>query len=334
MSPTIRSVASSQGTDGPGSKLRPGEDDVMRSTRLCSTWIVAGALGASMVATAGPASATYPGSTDGRLASFRFEDGNGDIYSVMPDGQGAHRLTTDPSFDACPSYSPDGKWIAFCSDRGPGDGFEIWTMRHNGTRQTRVTHLGGYATFPDFSPDGSRIAFEAGRIPGGPEASDIYTIGTDGTGLQRLTDHPDWELNPVWSPDGSQIAYGRETAHAGPQLFLMDADGSNQRQITALPAGAFEPDWSPDGNKLAFESDWRIHVLDLTTGVVTAVGDVVGFGAVWSPTGDRIAFVHFPDGDPDKPRQVATMATDGTDLQGVAPTRGVPTWQARGDRTG
>src|SRR3989442_1520091 len=101
--------------------------------------------------------ATYPGTNDGRLAFGMIVGGNADIYSVLPNGNDLRQLTTDSSFDACASYSPDGKEIAFCSTRSGVS--EIWKMKQNGTQQEQVTHLGGNVTFPDFSPDGSRIAF-------------------------------------------------------------------------------------------------------------------------------------------------------------------------------
>src|SRR5260370_40989246 len=89
--------------------------------------------------------------------------GNVDVYSVLPNGNDLRRLTTDASFDACASYSPAGKEIAFCSTRSGVS--EIWKMKQNGTQQEQVTNLGGNVTFPDFSPDGSRIAF-GGRAGG------------------------------------------------------------------------------------------------------------------------------------------------------------------------
>src|SRR5260370_36155369 len=61
--------------------------------------------------------ASYPGTNDGRLAFGMIVGGNADIYSVLPNGNDLRRLTTDSSFDACASYSPDGKDIAFCSTR-------------------------------------------------------------------------------------------------------------------------------------------------------------------------------------------------------------------------
>ena len=72
--------------------------------------------------------------------------GNGNLYSVLPNGRWLRRLTDDPFNDLCPAYSPDGRQIAFCSDRTGA--FEIWAMNRDGSEQHPVTSLGGYAVFP------------------------------------------------------------------------------------------------------------------------------------------------------------------------------------------
>ena len=101
------------------------------------------------------AQASYPGH-NGRLAFGMVLDGNPEIVTVNSDGHALHRLTNNPAFDACAAYSPDGKSIAFCSDRTGA--FEIWMMKQNGTKQRQVTFTGGFCLFPDVSPDGTRIS--------------------------------------------------------------------------------------------------------------------------------------------------------------------------------
>ena len=95
---------------------------------------------AAFLSVTGPAQlalATYPGTGNGRLAfGMQRADGNIEIFSVRPNGHGLRQLTDVPGFNACAAYSPDGKEIAFCSNRTGA--FEIWTMRANGKRQKRL----------------------------------------------------------------------------------------------------------------------------------------------------------------------------------------------------
>lgn len=92
------------------------------------------------VATAVPAQASYPG-RNGRIA---FADNVGqaaptirEIYTVRPDGTGRRQLTHDGLFTACPAYSPDGRWIAYCRGTviAPNRQMEIWIMASDGRHQ-------------------------------------------------------------------------------------------------------------------------------------------------------------------------------------------------------
>ena len=89
------------------------------------------------------------------------------IFSILPNGKGQKQLTKGPGFHLCPSFSADGRTIAYCSN--VSGAWEIWTMRANGSKQRQLTHLNGFATFPDFSPDGKTIVF------GGTEGADSST---------------------------------------------------------------------------------------------------------------------------------------------------------------
>src|SRR5207249_7417929 len=165
-----------------GSSTTGGGNQMNRT--VVTTALAAAIAVVALAAASGPARATYPGATNGRIAFGIRINGNTDVYSVHPDGQDLRRLTTDPGFDACAAYSADGRRIAYCSGQGGGP-VQVWTMKQNGTDKQQVTHMSGVAIFPDYSPDGSEIVFAA--QPAGATARNIYVIGSDGSGLTELT---------------------------------------------------------------------------------------------------------------------------------------------------
>ena len=155
-----------------------------------------------------PGRATYEGN-NGRIAFGAFAANDrrqADIWSTRPGEDDLHQLTDAPGRDICPAYSPDGKHIAFCSDRTGA--FEIWVMDANGKHERQVTALGTSSTFPDFSPDGGLLAFSS--EPAGGGNTDLWIVPTDGGAPTQVTDTPDaLEEYPAWSPDGTTILFVR-----------------------------------------------------------------------------------------------------------------------------
>lgn len=114
------------------------------------------------------------------------------------DADGSHqtRLTTDQHNDAEPSFSPDGKRIAFWSNRD-GNG-EVYIMNADGTGQMNLTHNAALDFEPQFSPDTDEIVFRSDR-DGNPE---IYVMRADGSNLRRLSLRP--ILRSIARPTGDK----------------------------------------------------------------------------------------------------------------------------------
>jgi Tol biopolymer transport system component len=311
------------------------------------------------VAAMSTASAAYPGA-NGRLAFGVLGPSGVAIVTVRPDGLGLRTLTSGVKFHGCAAYSPNGTWIAYCSNAGGK--LEIWAMRQNGTDQHPVTNLGGRATFPDYSPDGRRIAF-GGPEPGDP-ASEVYVVdAATGGSLERLTSctgHAAGCFNalPAWSPDGTKIAYihgdGRDALGNGinEQVWVMNADGSGAHPLTAGAAPKDQlPDWSPDGTKLAYASGvlgsggiWVMNadgsgqhqLTGCTSGAPAPCAGGDDFGPTWSPDGHEIAFARdFAAVGGDRP--IVVMNSDGSDQHRITASGVVayaPAWQPRIDEGG
>ena len=102
-----------------------------------------------------------------------------DIAVVNANGSGRTRITSGAAWDEEPAWSPDGKWIAFASDRNGN--FDIYAVRPDGTGLRQLTASTCEDTEPSWSPDGSRIVFTS-RRGGFPH---LWTMNANGTGERR-----------------------------------------------------------------------------------------------------------------------------------------------------
>ncbi|MBY0502272.1 MAG: serine/threonine-protein kinase [Bryobacteraceae bacterium] len=163
------------------------------------------------------------------------------------------RLTSEPTYDTTPAISPDGKWMAYASDRGGGDNLDIWLRQigpEGATSTVRLTNHPADEREPSFSPDGSRLVFRSEREGGG-----IYTIPTLG-GDERLV--APRGRRPVFSPDGNRVAYwagriGQASTRAGwSRIFVTDLTGGNPQAVVPSFLTALYPIFTPDGQHLLF----------------------------------------------------------------------------------
>ena len=104
-------------------------------------------------------------------------NGIADVYSIRADGSAERRLTVSPGFDGDPAWSPNGKRIAFTSERDGGDR-EVYVMNADGTDQVRLTTSAGFDENPAWSQDGSRIAFVSERIAKGQRR--LFSVSASG----------------------------------------------------------------------------------------------------------------------------------------------------------
>lgn len=218
-------------------------------------------------------------SRDGKKIAFASNRaGKFEIWVMDADGGGQKQLTHAPEdavgrarwVNAVPSWSPDGREIAFGSARSGT--MEIWAMGADGDSPLQLTHAptGKSSNAPNWSPDGRKIAFASDRSG----TVQIYTMDPDGGNVVQLTqsiapDFPDANV-PVWSPDSRQIAFWSGVEHRTGQVWVMNTDGSDRRQLTKARGNSDNPAWSPDGSRIIFETGRS--GIDVETWIMNADG--------------------------------------------------------------
>ncbi len=236
------------------------------------------------------------------------------VVTVNASNGAAKDLTDGTANDADPTWSPDGRRIAFTSDRdGPRN---VYVMNADGTKVEQLTKEKGACALPIWSPDGKRLAFVSAS--GGVEH--VCVIDADGGNLKALTKGPFACRQPAWAPDGKRLTYSQY----GPGLYdtvTVNADGSGAKSLTS-GGGGLDAAWSPDGKRIAFTSvrngtragGFRLYVMDADGQNVAQYSTTENTNGnvypAWSPDGKKIAFSDLVGGV----LQVCVCDADGKNL--------------------
>ena len=244
-------------------------------------------------------------SPDGLTLAF---DLLGDIYTMPLSGGTPKRIADGLPFETQPRFSPDGKRIAFTSDRGGGD--NIWIMNADGSDKRQMSKEDfRLLNQPSWSPDGRFIAakkhFTTGRSLGTGEVWLYHVSGGGGVVLvKKPNEQHQKELGePIFAPDGKHIYYTRNVT-AGPIFeYAQDSNGEvfdieryeidtgKTESVVTGAGGSVRPTPSPDGKKIAFvrreRTQSKLYVKDFSTGEERKIYDALDQDVqeTWAVTG-------------------------------------------------
>jgi len=220
-------------------------------------------------------------------------DGNWEVYIMGPDGENPLNLSNNPADDFNPAISPDGKRIAFVSNRESeqGGGQTIYVMNADGSGLRQVTFQGG-SDSPDWSHDGAMIVYS--------NNGDIYfTDAKDGSNPKQVTFTDIEDKEPKWSPDSSKLAWlSGQDGHYN--VLVSSPDESDVHPVTDN-GSINHVAWTTDGRIYVDSWGWKDKEEFCHNCVVTQDGadieDAGGKGEVrrflpfWNGQGDRVELV-------------------------------------------
>ncbi len=212
-------------------------------------------------------------SPDGSQLAF---DWVGDIWVVSTSGGTAKSLTHHSGKDTHPKFSPDGREIAFVSDR---DGTtQVYVMPADGGTPTRLTyHTAGYG-LEGWTPDGKKLIVRANRDHYWRHGERFMLIGREGRTAEELV-FDDYGAQGNLSPDGRKMLFTRESTQwwrkgyhgsQASQIWQYDLDGKNFTKVYTTDRGATWPQWKPDGSGCYMASakngNFNLHEYDIASG--------------------------------------------------------------------
>jgi len=210
-----------------------------------------------------------------------------DPASGRPTGEPEPLVVTTRE-DSRGAWSPDGREVAFNSDRAGDMNIWVYALADGTTRQ--VTHGPGGDYQPHWSPDGRRLAFFSARSGN----ADVWLVDVASGELTQLTTSPWLDINPSFSPDGRRVAF-QSDREGRMEVWVMSADGTDQHQLTDVGASGHFLPWSRDGaavyTRAVGSGEFAPVRVNVADGQVTPVPVKGGAHMSFSPDGSRVADV-------------------------------------------
>ncbi len=211
--------------------------------------------------------ARYPAlSPDGKEIAFSYM---GDLWLVSSEGGKAFRLTDNKAYDREPIWSPDGKWIAFTSNREGNN--DVYIVSAKGGDPKELTYYTGEDLATGFSPDSRWILFQSNRS----SLSSIFKISVDGgNALPVLDTYWSWPYHARFSPDGKSLLFslGMENGYwwrrgyrgsNSTKIWVKEFTKNQAQLVFEDSSNSFWPNWGPDGQSIYFVSDRRFKTSNI-----------------------------------------------------------------------
>ncbi len=210
-----------------------------------------------------------PGVFSTRIAYITVDGTIGEQVSRLviadADGENARVLVESGDPLMSPTWSPDGRKIAYVSFEKKRSSVYVQTLR-SGARQ-RVSSREGVNGAPAWSPDGRKLALTLSKTDGN---LDVYTLDLASQVLTRLTERPSIDTEPAWSQDGDEIFFTSDRG-GRPQVYRVPATGGRAERVSFEGSYNARPRLAPGGQELAVvhndRGNYRIALIELKRGV-------------------------------------------------------------------
>ena len=215
-------------------------------------------------------------SPGGKLVAFSYL---GDIWTVETIGGVARPVTMHEAHDINPVFSPDGKHLAFSSNRHGS--YDVFVVPAVGGKPKRLTFDSAPDMVTGWTPDGKGVVFSSGRTTAYPSNLESFVVGVDGGTERKL---PLFEGKEAYfSPDGKQVAFVRGPGlwyrrgyrgSSNDDIWVSSPDGTNSQQVTTFDGQDGSPMWAKDGKTLFYVSE-----IGSKTGCANVVYQEIGSGS-------------------------------------------------------
>lgn len=214
------------------------------------------------------------------------EAGFSHLFAYQPTELPYTRLTSGPWDDITPALSPDGKWLAFASNRSGQ--WDLYLLDLQSGDLNRLTDTPDYDAYPSWSPDGNLLAYETYNT----DLDIVIRSVFDDQTFINLSEHPSADFHPTWSPSGRHLVFVSNRSGES-EIWLADFDKFGEDRFTNLSqnpdAQESHPAWSPDGSRLTWTAtQGENHNLYIWKPGQPAHYVASGDWPVWSPDGNTL----------------------------------------------